>query len=76
MAYLLSPAGVSTRQLVGVDVTADNDLELPRRKHWVVVIVTAIVSARKFYVQLPLGLTSPLSVARGALPTQGIDYYP
>lgn len=37
------------------------NLLLPDVRDWVVVIVTAIVSAAKFFVQLPLGAGSPLS---------------
>ena len=37
-------------------------IPLPRRNSWIVVIVTAIVSPTRFYVQLPLGCKSPLSM--------------
>ena len=37
------------------------DLLLPDVRDWVVVIVTAMVSATKFFVQLPLGTVSPFS---------------
>ena len=37
------------------------DLLLPDVRDWVVVIVTAMVSATKFFVQLPLGAGSPLA---------------
>lgn len=37
------------------------DLLLPDVGDWVVVIVTAMVSVTKFFVQLPLGAGSPFS---------------
>jgi len=60
--------GVSNRQLVEALVEADSCLELPNRNDWVVVVVTAIVSPSRFYVQLPLGLLSPLALCTGIEP--------
>ena len=60
--------GVSNRQLVEVLVEADSSLELPSSNDWVVVVVTAIVSVSRFYVQLPLGLLSPITLSKGMQP--------
>lgn len=43
-------------------VKMENFLVFPRRNSWIVVIVTAVISATRFYVQLPLGCQSPLSI--------------
>lgn len=43
-------------------VESEGFVKIPKRDDWVVVIVTAIITATRFYVQLPLGCTSPLSL--------------
>lgn len=37
-------------------------LQLPKKNDWVVVVVTAIISSTRFYIQLPLGCRSPLTL--------------
>ncbi len=54
---------------------ADSLLELPCKNDWIVVVVTAIVSATRFYVQIPLGLVSPLVLCKGELPISSSKYY-
>ena len=40
---------------------SDYSIPFPKRSDWIVVIVTAIISSTRFYVQLPLGCKSPIS---------------
>lgn len=54
--------GVSNKQVERAIVESESSICLPKRKDWVVVIVTAIISPTRFFVQLPLGCKSPLSV--------------
>ena len=46
-------------------------VQMPKKDDWVVVIVTAIISATRFYVQLPLGSVSPLSLDHRKEDTSG-----
>ena len=59
--YYLLPLGVSDMQLEESFAKTAGDFLLPDVKDWVVVTVTAVVSATKFFVQLPLGARSSLS---------------
>ena len=54
-------AGVSNKQMETVVIESDYSITLPNRNDWIVVIVTAIISSTRFYVQLPLGCRSPVS---------------
>ena len=53
------PSGQTDKQLESVYVMDPGPLQLPLVGDWVVVIVTAVVSATKFYLQMPLGAKSP-----------------
>ena len=65
--------GVSDMQLEETFARTTGDLLLPDVRDWVVVIVTAMVSATKFFVQLPLGAGSPFST--GSVPGNNVQTY-
>ena len=58
-------AGVSDKQLEEVYTSSDGSLGMPAVGDLVAVVVTAIHSATKFYIQMPMG-------SRSALTKQGI----
>jgi len=62
----LSHSGIPDKQLEATYANPSDNLVLPDVGNWVVVVVTAIVSATKFYIQMPLGAKSPLSA--GSVP--------
>lgn len=61
-SFLCCIPGVSNKQMEKAAMEFDSDMKLPKRKDWVVVIVTAVMSPTRFYIHLPLGCMSPLSL--------------
>ena len=55
-------SGVSNKQVEPATVKTSCYTRLPKQGDWVAAIVTAVVSPTNFYVQLPLGCKSPLSL--------------
>lgn len=68
--------GFSNKQVEKAVVEmSEGFVKMPKKGDWVVAIVTAIISATRFYVQLPLGCTSPLSLDDEKLPgTQSLIF--
>ena len=50
--------------MVDALVESATSMKMPKISDWIVAIVTAVVSATRFFVQLPLGCISPLSLDR------------
>lgn len=59
MSHLFT--GVSDKQLEEAYTSSDDSLAMPAVGDLVAVVVTAILSATKFYIQMPVGSTSVLT---------------